>query len=136
MERFKIGEFYAIAFDGTVYTFTVYEDGLACHQLGAEQIRVLFLNPRMNFYDVIKDDFINIPEKAGYMEGLIKTYDIEPKLLWYLKSQNLIRYSTDMAYLYDFDDKEGYDRVFQRAPFKRVKNKQKILEKQKQGIFN
>ena len=38
--------------------------------------------------------------------------------------------------LYGFEDKKGFDAEFNKTPFKRVKDKQKILAKQKQGIFN
>ena len=38
--------------------------------------------------------------------------------------------------IYGFEDKKGFDAEFNKRPFKRVKDKQKILTKQKQGIFN
>ena len=48
----------------------------------------------------------------------------------------MITYSTAMAYLYGFPDKDGFDwkRHSQGEPFKRVKGP--VLEKQKNGCFN
>ena len=47
----------------------------------------------------------------------------------------MIRYSTDMAYLYNFPDKNGYDIKDQRRAFKWAKPA-KVLELQRRGFFN
>ena len=48
----------------------------------------------------------------------------------------MIRYSTDMAYLYGFKDKSGYDREFKEGhPFKWTEKKGPILVKQKKGKY-
>ena len=48
----------------------------------------------------------------------------------------MIMYSVEMAYLYDFVNKDGFDLSHKTTVFKRVKDKSKILEKQKKGIYN
>ena len=70
---------------------------------------------------------------------LIGNYVIDDELLRYLKDNNMARYSTDMAHLYNFGDKNGYDHRENygvRSPFKRAKKKGQILQKQRMGIFN
>ena len=68
----------------------------------------------------------------------ISSYIFWWESLWfyYLKEHNMITYSTAMAYLYGFPDKDGFDwkRHSQGEPFKRVKGP--VLEKQKNGCFN
>ena len=54
----------------------------------------------------------------------------------YMKDNNMIMYSVEMAYLYDFVNKDGFDLSHKTTVFKRVKDKSKILEKQKKGIYN
>ena len=52
----------------------------------------------------------------------------------------MIRYSTDMAYLYGFEDKNGYDSepgyYGVGSPYKWAKKKGPILVKQRKGQFN
>ena len=67
---------------------------------------------------------------------LIESYFIKPELLEFLVLKNSVMYSYDMACLYGFNVKRSYDYYQQRRAFKRVKDKEKILVKQKQGIFN
>jgi len=135
MERKRIGKFYATAFDETIYTFIVYEDGIACPTMRIESAKRLIIKPR---FDIVghQNEWYPMPAKVGAQSELIKTYDIDEELFKYLKARKMIFYSTDMAYLYGFEDKNGYDASFQKTPFKRVKDKTKILSKQKQGIFN
>ena len=135
MERKRIGKFYATAFDETIYTFIVYDDGIACPNLGVDKIKRIVLKPRFELIGYDRN-FYTMPVKAGYTKGLIKTYDIDELLFKYLKLKGMLFYSTDMAHLYGFENKEGFDAEFNKTPFKRVKNKEKILIKQKQGIFN
>lgn len=135
MERKIIGKFYATAFDETIYTFIVYEDGIACPNLGVERIKRVVLNPKFELISYDHKVYM-MPIKVGYQAGLIKTYDIDKQLFKYMRLKGMLYYSTDMAYLYDFDDKKGFDAEFNKTPFKRVKDKNKILRKQKQGVFN
>ena len=135
MERKRIGKFFATAFDETIYTFIVYDDGIACPNLGVDKAKRIIIKPKFELVGY-EDDWYLMPIKSGYKEGLINSYDIDKDLFKYLKTKSMILYSTDMAYLYGFEDKQGYDSEFKKTPFKRVKDKQKILAKQKQGIFN
>ena len=135
MERKRIGKFYATAFDETIYTFIVYEDGIACPNLGVQKAKRIVLKPKFELIGY-ENDWYMMPIKAGYQEGLIKTYDIDNELFKYMKLKGMLFYSTDMAHLYGFEDKKGFDAEFNKTPFKRVKDKRKILAKQKQGIFN
>lgn len=52
----------------------------------------------------------NVPaSNNGEDSQLIDNYDIDEDLFDYLKQNGMIRYSNDMAYLYGFNDKIGYD---------------------------
>ena len=52
----------------------------------------------------------------------------------------MIRYSNDMAYLYGFEDKQGFDSEPNYygvgSPFKWAKKKGPILSRQRKGQFN
>ena len=135
MERKRVGKFYATAFDETIYTFIVYEDGIACPTMKVENAKRLIIKPKFEMVGH-QDDWYLMPVRAEKSAELIKTYDIDEELFKYLKAKKMIFYSTDMAHLYGFEDKNGYDSEFNKTPFKRVKDKTKILTKQKQGIFN
>ena len=71
---------------------------------------------------------------------LIEDYDIEENLFAYLKANGMIRYSNDMAYLYGFEDKQGFDSEPNYygvgSPFKWAKKKGPILSRQRKGQFN
>ena len=41
---------------------------------------------------------------------LIREYDIDADLFMELKARRMIRYSSDMAYLYGFSDTNGFDK--------------------------
>ena len=72
-----------------------------------------------------------------YMYEYIESVEIDADLLAYMRLNNMIMYSTDMAYLYGFKDKSGYDREFKEGhPFKWAKKKGPILVKQKKGKYN
>ena len=135
METKELGRFYAIAFDETIYEFIVYNDYMICPTISNEKIKRIVLKPRFDLIEYGKGA-LWMPVAAGYTKGLIKTYDIDDELFNYLREKNMIMYSIDMAYLYGFKDKSGYDRQYNKTPFKRVKDKEKILIKQKQGKFN
>ena len=71
---------------------------------------------------------------------LLEDYDIEENLFAYLKANGMIRYSNDMAYLYGFEDKQGFDSEPNYygvgSPFKWAKKKGPILSRQRKGQFN
>lgn len=57
-----------------------------------------------------------------------------------MKQHEMIRYSNDMAYLYEFEDKSGYDSDPRHygvgSSYKWAKKKGPILVKQRKGQFN
>lgn len=135
MERKEIGRFHATTFDGQVYEFIVYNDKkMDCPKILAEGINRLLIKPRFKIYARDKD-FIE-PTPVGRIDGLIKDFDIENELFKYLKEENMISYSTDMAYLYNFKDKDGYDKIHKGRAFKRVMKKGPILTDWKKGEYN
>ena len=141
MQKQIIGKFYAASFDGKVFEFIVYNDNtMDCPTLNINSFVRIILKPRFilcgtDFYYELKTSSVigdyNSP-------GLIETYDIDDNLFQYLKQRGMIKYSTDMAYLYDFSDKKGYDysEFGVRSPYKWAKKKGPILTKQRQGRFN
>ena len=136
MEKNIIGKFYAIAFDETVYEFIVYDNKrIECPKLDAKSVYRIIIKPRfMLFADEMV--FLN-PAKHGVTDGLIKEFNIDDDLFDYLKTNGMIMYSTDMAYLYGFDDKKGHDLPFKKGrPFKWAEKKGPVLVKQKKGQFN
>ena len=142
----EIGRFQAISFDGKVYDFIVYNDNtIDCLTLNILDVNRIDLKPRFVLSKIIKKDdkrilrFWHLNVKSKNENGdsqLIGNYSIDEDLFYYLKKRNMITYSTDMAYLYGFPDKDGFDwkRHSQGEPFKRVKGP--VLEKQKNGCFN
>ena len=135
-------KFYAIGFNNQIYEFELGEDNLLyCDIVKNKAIRKLYIKP--NFEIFFKD--------GGYLtcEGLARTrnqkdtsylighFHIKDELLEYLVGENLISYSTEMAYLYGLTPLFARDAKEKTRAFKRVKRKSdKILTKQKQGIFN
>lgn len=137
MGRLELGRFYAIRFDEQVYEFIVYSDNtIDCPSLGMEFIRKVILSPRFDLW-CKNCDFTN-PAPRGISDGLIKEYSIDDDLFNYLRENNMIKYSTDMAYLYDFPNKKGYDSYIRKEsnPFKRAQKKGPILVKWKNGQYN
>lgn len=63
----------------------------------------------------------------------IESIEISDALFLYLKNNNMIMYSTDMAYLYNLSNKDRYDKYYQTRAFKHIKDKEKILSKQRNG---
>lgn len=134
MDNKVIGSFTAKTFGNQFYEFKVKEDGyIYWDLLPGEKIKRFILKPRFELF--LKDGGYRVLNTKNTI-GLIESYYINPTLLNYLIKQGRIMYSVDMSYLYDIDKKYGYDILEQRRAFKRVKDKQKILTKQKQGIFN
>lgn len=137
MEKQEIGRFYATSFDESVYEFIVNSDAtIDCPTIGAESAYEILIKPRFELYSK-KRCYRNSAKRDGNIDCLIKNYDIDDNLFDYLREHNMITYSIDMAYLYDFNDKNGYDMRFQNGrPFKWAEKKGPILVKQKKGQYN
>ena len=148
MEKKEIGRFQAISFDEKVYDFIVYNDNtIDCLTLNIFDVNRIDLKPRFVLSKFIKKDdkrifrFWHLNVKSKNENGdsqLIGNYSIDDDLFYYLKEHNMITYSTAMAYLYGFPDKDGFDwkRHSQGEPFKRARKKGPILVKQRDGCFN
>lgn len=134
MENKIVGKFTAKTFDNKVYEFIVKEDGyIYWDLLPGKKIKRFILKPKFEL--CIEGNEYRILDNKSSLE-LVETYFISTELLKFLIKNNRIMYSVDMSYLYDIEEKYGYDRYEQKRAFKRVKDKTKILSKQKQGIFN
>ena len=133
MEKKEIGRFQAISFDEKVYDFIVYNDNtIDCLTLKVLDVNRIDLKPRFVLSKIIKKDgkrilrirYLKVEQKnKDGVSQLIGNYNIDPELFYYLKEHNMITYSTDMAYLYGFPDKDGFDwkRHSQGEPFKRAR---------------
>lgn len=136
--RNVIGRFSATSFEDKDIHFLVYSDNtIGCQELGKKNIERMVIKPR---FELISDGNIYTygspyEGKSEPYFGLIKEYNIEEDLFDYLKSHGMIMYSTEMAYLYDFKDKKGYDAKEKNRAFKWT-DKAKIMKKQKEGRFN
>lgn len=137
MEKQEIGKFYATRFDGSVYEFIVNSDStMDCPTIGVESIYRIVIKPRFELFSK-SCSYINPAKHGGNIDGLIKDYNIDDDLFAYLREHNMIMYSTDMAYLYGFKDKNGYDRGFKEGhPFKWAEKRGPILVKQRKGQYN
>lgn len=134
MENIEIGRFYAVTFNAQVYKFLVYKDHISCTTLKIDNIKKVILQPRM---ELITEEETFSPAPFGTNSGLIRSFYIKDNLFSYLKQNDMIMYSTDMAYLYDFSDKRGYDYANNRGRnYKRASKKGPILVKQRKGQFN
>ncbi len=138
MEYNVIGSFYAVTFDKRIIEIVVLDnDTISIPSWGLDEITFIKMKPRIELYDVNKNKYI--PCRYKTKDDLIVQFVVSDELLNYLREKCMIRYSTDMAYLYDFNNKEGYDRLKKGGkPFKWALKKPgyKVLEKQKQGYFN
>ena len=134
MENKVIGRFSAKTFNNHFLEFEVREDGfIYWNHIKDEKIKRLIIKPKLEIY--LQNGTSYALNNRSSIE-LIESYFIEPKLLEYLIKNHRVMYSTDMAYLYGFDKNYAYDFYDQARAFKWVRNKEKILTKQKQGIFN
>ena len=134
MENKVIGRFSAKTFNNHFLEFEVKEDGfIYWNFIKGQKIKRLIIKPKLEI--CLQNGTSYALNNRSSIE-LIESYFIEPELLEYLIKNHRIMYSTDMAYLYDFDKNYAYDFYDQSRAFKRVKDKEKILVKQKQGIFN
>ena len=137
MENNIIGKFYAITFKDDVYEFIVNDNyTITCLTIGLDSINKIYIKPRFELY-CNNYKYIN-PAKSGVRDGLIKNFIIDDNILKFLKNNNMIIYSTDMAYLYGFNDKDGYDnnKYGVHTPYKWAKKKGSILVKQRNGQYN
>ncbi|MEE3343141.1 MAG: hypothetical protein VZS44_03535 [Bacilli bacterium] len=140
----EIGKFYAIAFNNNYFEFIVYDDNtMSCPTLGIKSFKTIELKPRFVLKGIgeennsyIYDAKSNEPDSSH--PELIGNYTISEELFSLMKENKMIKYSTDMAYLYGFTDKDGYDnnKYGVGSPYKRAKKKGPILTKQKKGQFN
>lgn len=148
LEENIIGQFFAITFDDQVYNFIVTDQlSLYCPQIGEERlIESLAIKPNFEIrlkkgslryaVDLAKrhrgdsyyEDGKNLPYVAKYI--------IPEHLVDVLVANEVISYSTDMAYLYGLNPDYAYDFYFQTRAFKHVPDKSNILVKQKKGQYN
>ena len=142
MKKEEIGRFYATSFDDKVIEFVVNNDHtIDCPTLHLYSFQRMELKPRFVMWNEKRYYTYNVPANHSSVQSqLIREYDIDDDLFQYLKDRDIIRYSNDMAYLYGFHDKKGYDsdpRYYGvGSPYKWAKKKGPILVKQKQGQFN
>ena len=145
MEKQEIGKFYATSFNGNSTEFIVYNDNtMDCPSQGIYSFKKLHIKPRFVMWKDRDYYIYNASSKQiGETSQLIFNYKIDEELFKYLKEKEMIKYSTDMAHLYRFSDKNGFDKgrtysynaknnykwVLKKAP-------ESILEKQKKGYFN
>lgn len=136
MEKQEIGRFYATRFDESIYEFIVNSDAMMdCPTIGAKFVYRIVIKPRFELFSH-SCSYINPTKHGGNIDGLIKDYNIDDGLFDYLREHNMIMYSTNMAYLYSFKDKSGYDREFKEGhPFKWAEKRGPILVKQKKGTI-
>lgn len=141
MERQEIGRFYAYSFNGVTIEFIVYDDNtMSCPDLNIDSFIRIQLKPRFIINDGEHHFEYNVPACHQDECQLIEQYDIEQELFHYLKENQMICYSNDMAYFYGFEDKKGYDSELGcysvGSPFKWAKKKGSVLVKQRKGQFN
>ena len=136
MEKMEIGSFYARTVFGRQIEFIVYDDyTMACPDLEFDTIYRLYIKPRF----VLKVDYgyYTYYQPNCKHPELIVNYDIDEDLFRFLKVNEMISYSVDMAYLYGFEDTNGYDvERKEGSPYKWAKKKGPILSRQKRGFFN
>lgn len=140
MEKELIGFIDLVTFSGRVYPFLVYSDNtIDCPVLNMEEITKLYLKPRFEL-EAGEAMFTLSSEKKN--EELIKEFICDDNIFCYLYDNNMISFSTDMAYLYDLPVKEGVDfekkhrNMNSGTPYKWANKKGQILTKQKSGNFN
>ena len=138
MDINKIGSFFAVTYDKRVIEINVHDnETMSVSDWALDEITHINMKPRVELYDI--DGKRYIPCRYKTKDDLILQFVLSDELFNYLREKRMISYSTDMAYLYDFNNKEGYDRLKKGGkPFKWALKKPdyKVLEKQKQGYFN
>lgn len=141
MDKHEIGRFYASSFDEKMIEFIVFDDNtMSCPTLNIESFKRIILKPRFELIGENVHYTYDAPPTTYFESKLIENYDIDENLFAYLKETGMIRYSTDMAYLYGFEDKNGYDsepgHYGVGSPYKWAKKKGPILVKQRKGQYN
>lgn len=133
-------EFTVTTFDGVTITFRLLLDGtLICNYFDViRPIKSIDLKPNLTVrtVDGYYVDFDIYARTIDSKRQYIQSIDIDEDLLEELAYSRVIFYSTDMAYLYGLDPKLAFDSVYNHRAFKHVKDKAKVLELQKQGIYN
>ena len=135
MEKKIVAKFSAKTFSGKVLEFLVYNDHtMDCPELGVAGIYRMVLKPRFRLFSNNHGRFDYA--KKGTIDELIKEYNIEEHVFYWLRENNMILFSTDMAFLYDLPDKDGYDAIYNKRPYKWAEKKGPILAKQRNGMYN
>lgn len=138
MENIVIGNFYLTTFGGKVYKFDVRYNGLMyCSDISMYPLYRIVLKPLFELFGLDENGnkrCIFIPRSKVY--DYVEKIDIDDNLFNYMRENNMIMYSTDMAYLYNLKDKSGFDRMYQKRAFKHEKDKTKVLMKQRRGYYN
>lgn len=156
MKRVEIGRFNAVSFNGEQYEFIVYRDDystysnntIICASMPMDEAKGIYVKPRPELWDANHYHSI-IQEKRGYPDQtrLIKEFNICDELFKYMNDRGMLLYSIDMAYMYNFIDKDGFDKEKVRGKsngkvkrkgraFKHASKKGEILTKWKNGEFN
>ena len=136
MEAKSIGRFSAYTFGSKYYEFIVRDNKtMYCEEFPEFSCCRMSIQPRFHLLSEDKTKILS-PVPVGNSLGLICSFEFDENVFEYLKDNHMIIYSTDMAYFYNLPDKAGYDIDFQKRAFKHVRDKEKILLKQKHGIFN
>ena len=157
-----IKQFYAVAYDNKTYHFIITEENkIYCYEFfletGADiiEIKPNFVLRNKDYETIysLKDYLRNNPQKKKNIkilsenltkeemikqqQNLISCYIIESSVLEYMIENKMILYSTDMALLYRLNPEYAYDKHYQTRSFKKNRhNQEKILTKQKKGIFH
>ena len=108
-----VAKFKAITFSDKEFTITLDDECLYCEELFDYPIDRIFLNPNMRFinFSVNKRfSFDSYSRETGSKRYLIREYQIDDDLLYYMINNGMARISTDMALFYGFDLEYGYDR--------------------------
>lgn len=119
-----VGSFNLITTQDTEICFKVYDDNtMGCDKIEHENIKRLIIKPRFELYTFEYSKSGKTKFIAHYVSpfSYIKKYDIDDDMFDYLKCHGMISYSTEMAFVYGFKDKRGYDIEDQKRAFKRVK---------------
>ena len=139
MEKVLIGFFDLVAFNGKVYPFLVYNDKtMDCPLLNIEKISKLYLKPR---FEIETDGVVYKLSSQMESQELIGGVVYDEDIFAYLYDNEMISFSTDVAYLYDLPIKEGFDYEQKRrgvnsgTPYKWASKKGPILTRQKSGDF-
>ena len=138
MENVVIGSFALKTFGGKIYKFDVLDNGLMYSKdITMYPLYRIILKPLFELFGLNESgNAVSIFIPRSKVNDYIESIEIDKELFLYMRQNNMIMNSTDMAYLYDLPIKDGYDRMYQKRAFKHQKDKRKILTKQKRGYYN